>query len=94
MSIQFFLSSYFFLEFSNSRTSSESHSTTFAKQSFREKIVFTPSAVFPTGDITFLHSRVSQTYITTNHGELSSDVTGDIRNGYRLGEGGSQKASL
>ena len=63
---QFFLSSDFFLEFSISRASSYSHSAAFAKQFFREKIVFTSSAVFPTGDIIYLHSRISQTYITTN----------------------------
>jgi hypothetical protein len=32
----------------------------------REKIVLTSSAVFPTCDITYLHSRVSETYIATN----------------------------
>ncbi|HEV2876801.1 MAG TPA: hypothetical protein VGW09_05970, partial [Nitrososphaeraceae archaeon] len=63
------------------------HSTTFAKQSFREKIVLTSSAVFPTCDITYLHSRVSQTYITTNHGELSSDASRNIRYEYHHGEG-------
>jgi hypothetical protein len=49
----------------------------FTKQSFREKIVLTSSAVFPTGDITYLHSRVSQTYITTNHGELAQSIVRD-----------------
>jgi hypothetical protein len=56
---QFFLSSNFFLEFSVSRTSSESHSATFAKQPFGEKIVLASSVVFPTGDIIYLHSRIS-----------------------------------
>jgi hypothetical protein len=69
---QFFLSSNFFFVFSISRTSSESHSAIFTKQSFHEKIVLTSSAVFPTGDITYLHSRVSQTYITTNHALFST----------------------
>ena len=29
----------------------------------------------------------SQTYITTNHGEVSTNVASDISNGYVLGEG-------
>jgi hypothetical protein len=55
----------------------------------REKIVLTSSAVFPTCDITYLHSRVSQTYIATNQWgiELSSNAFRDIRNEYRYGEG-------
>src|SRR5215208_7638656 len=45
--------------------------------------------IFPTCDITYLHSRVSQTYITTNQWgiELSSNAFRDIRNEYRYGEG-------
>jgi hypothetical protein len=54
-----------------------------------DKIAFTSSAIFPSRDITYLHSRISQTYITTNHGELSSEVA---RDEYRHGEGGERPA--
>jgi hypothetical protein len=50
--------------------------------------VFASSAVFPAGSITYLHPRISQTYITTNQWgtELSSNAIWDISNGYRYRE--------
>jgi hypothetical protein len=82
----------FLFVFPISRTSSESHSAAFTKQSFRKKIVFTSFAVFPSGDIIYLHLRVSLTYITTNQWgiELSSNASRDISNEYLYGEGESE----
>jgi hypothetical protein len=48
------LSSNFFLVYSCNRTSSQSHSTTFTKQPYRKKIVFTSFAVFPIGDVIYI----------------------------------------
>jgi len=61
----------------------------------REKIVLTSSAVFPTCDITYLRSRVSQAYIATNQWgiELSSNVTVDISNEY-LYRGGERVVGI
>jgi hypothetical protein len=46
--------------------------------------VFASSAVFPASQITYLYSRVSQTYITANQWgiKLSSNVAWDISNEY------------